>query len=85
MSSSFHLHDHGEADVTPKLKPLSLDIGSTRVAGERGTLCQSILTHRPLSSSLLGLLYRILNISHRKELLRGLWVTEPQQPEAVNL
>ena len=32
-------------------------------------------THRPLSSSVLGLPYRILNINHKKELLRGLWVT----------
>ena len=31
-------------------------------------------THRPLSSSFLGLPYRILNINHKKELLRGLWV-----------
>ena len=31
-------------------------------------------THRPLSNSLLGLPYRILNINHKKELLRGLWV-----------
>ena len=31
-------------------------------------------THRPLSSSFVGLPYRILNISHEKELLRGLWV-----------
>ena len=31
-------------------------------------------TQRPLSSSLLGLPCRILNISDRKELLRGLWV-----------
>ena len=31
-------------------------------------------THRPLSSSLLGFPYRILNINHKKELLRGLWV-----------
>ena len=30
-------------------------------------------THRPLSSSFLGLPYRILNINHKKELLRGLW------------
>ena len=28
----------------------------------------------PLSSSFLGLPYRILNTSHKKELLRGLWV-----------
>ena len=32
------------------------------------------LSHRPLSSSFLGLPYRILNINHKKELLRGLWV-----------
>ena len=31
-------------------------------------------THRPLSSSFLGLPYRILNTNHKKELLRGLWV-----------
>ena len=32
-------------------------------------------THRPLSSSFLGLPYRILSINHEKELLRGLWVS----------
>ena len=32
------------------------------------------LTQRPLSSSFLGLLYRIININHKKELVRGLWV-----------
>ena len=32
-------------------------------------------THRPLSSSFWGLPYRILNINHRKELLRGLWAS----------
>ena len=31
-------------------------------------------SHRPLSSSFWGLPYRILNINHKKELLRGLWV-----------
>ena len=31
-------------------------------------------THRPLSSSLLGLPYRILKINHNKELLTGPWV-----------
>ena len=34
-----------------------------------------MLTHRPLSSSFLGLPYRILNLNHTKELLRGLWVS----------
>ena len=33
-----------------------------------------VLTHRLLSSSFLGLPYRILNMSHKKELLRSLWV-----------
>ena len=32
------------------------------------------LTHRLLSSSCLGLPYRILNINLKKELLRSLWV-----------
>ena len=38
--------------------------------------CKAFLnpTHRPLSTSFLGLPYRILNINHKKELLRGLWV-----------
>ena len=31
-------------------------------------------THKPLSSSFLGLLFGILNINHKKELPRGLWV-----------
>ena len=34
-----------------------------------------LLAHRPLSSSFLGLPYRILNINHKKEELRGLWVS----------
>ena len=33
-----------------------------------------LLTHRLLSSSFLGLPYRILNMNHQKELLRSLWV-----------
>ena len=36
--------------------------------------CVNWVTHRPLSSSFLGLPCRILNISHKKALLRGLWV-----------
>ena len=31
-------------------------------------------THRPLSNPFLGLPYRILNINHKEELLRGLWI-----------
>ena len=40
-------------------------------------------THRPLSSSLLGLLYKILNINHKKELLRGLWVDVLWFPDSL--
>ena len=48
----------------------------------RATTCQEtalnyilpVFTHRPLSSSFLGLPYRILNINHKKELLSCLWV-----------
>ena len=32
-------------------------------------------THRPLSSSFWGLPSRILHMNHKKEILRGLWVT----------
>ena len=38
------------------------------------------LTHRPLSSSFLGLPHRILNMNHKKELLRGLGVRKKQKP-----
>ena len=45
------------------------------------TACEKVrglgFTHRPLSSSFLGLPYRIQNKSHKKELLRGLWVFRP--------
>ena len=34
-------------------------------------------THKPLSSSFLGLPYGILNINHKKELLKGLRVGAP--------
>ena len=30
---------------------------------------------RTLSSSFLGVAYRVLDINHKKELLRGLWVS----------
>ena len=38
-------------------------------------LILSLIPLRLLSSSFLGLPYRILDIIHRKELLRGLWVS----------
>ena len=43
-------------------------IGLVGFIGFRG------FTHGPLSSSFLGLPCRILNVNHRQELLRGLWV-----------
>ena len=40
------------------------------------------ITHRLLTSSFLGLPSRILNINHKKELLRSLWVTlNPENPK----
>ena len=41
--------------------------------GGAGSCC-SKSTHRLLSSSCLGLPYRILFVKHKKELLRSLWV-----------
>ena len=51
-------------------------MGSVGLKGqELGIRALGESTHRPLrSSSLLGLPYRILNIKHKKELLRGLCV-----------
>ena len=37
-------------------------------------LRQMGFTHKLLSSSFLGIPYRILSMHHKKELLRGLWV-----------
>ena len=45
------------------------------------TYFQVRLTHRPLSSSFLGLPYRILNIYHKKELLRSLRVNSVKGPK----
>ena len=44
------------------------------MSGAEELIAGSGSTRRPLSSSLWGLPYRILNISHKEELLRGLWV-----------
>ena len=41
-------------------------------------------THRLLSSSFLGLPYRILNTSPKKELLRSLWVALPASPSQAS-
>ena len=53
---------------------LSLDHTLTAPVVAVSLLCAS--THRPLSSCFWGLPYRILNINHKRELLRGLWVTD---------
>ena len=42
-------------------------------------------THRPLSSAFLGLSYRILNIKHKQELLRGVWVDLNKLVESLGL
>ena len=39
--------------------------------------------HRLLGSCFLGLLFRILNINHQKELLRSLWVTMQRLPDGT--
>ena len=41
----------------------------------RQTWLAGEFTHRLLSSSFLGLPYRILNMNHKKEVLRSLWVS----------
>ena len=41
-------------------------------------------THRPLSSSFWGLPYWILNINHKKELLRGLWAKTPNPKRTIS-
>ena len=42
---------------------------------DQGSKSVAVLTHRLLNGSLLGLPYRILNIHHKKELLRSLWIS----------
>ena len=42
--------------------------------GFKGSAFRVWVTQRPESSSFLGLPCRVLNINHKKELLRGLWV-----------
>ena len=41
-------------------------------------------TQRLLSSSFLGLPYRILNMNHKKELLRSLWVSPRVKPPTLS-
>ena len=62
MPSTRQVHDRGAKQRFVR----SAVFGMSGLAGTS--------THRPLSSCFLGLPYRILNINHKKELLRGLWV-----------
>ena len=50
--------------------------GTFRVRSKIFQLLPVDSTHRPQSSSFLGLPYRILNMNPTKELLWGLWVVE---------
>ena len=52
------------AETAPKFPERAVEVFLTRVR----------VTHRLLSSSFLGLPYRILNMNHKKELLRSLWL-----------
>ena len=42
-----------------------------------------LFTHRPHSSSFLGVPYRILNMNPQKELLWGLWVRDSFPPAGM--
>ena len=53
---------------------LGLSAARLQPFGLLGFVVSGNRTHGPLSSSFLGLPYRILNINHKEELLRGLWV-----------
>ena len=63
-------------DAAKRVPATVHDIGTARVVDEADC------THRPLSSSFLGLPHRVLNMNHKKELLRGLWVmvVQPMGP-----
>ena len=55
----------GTGDVHHALRLILVQVPNPR---------QQTHTHRLLSGSFLGLPYRILNMNHKKELLRSLWV-----------
>ena len=68
-----------EANVRIAEKSLSLaenqyDTADPRAAPRLPQRRDGRHAHRLLSSSFLGLPYRILNMNHKKELLRSLWV-----------
>ena len=64
---------HGYLSSLDRLKTLCVKASQEKLVFAMQGL-EHIIAHRPLSSSFLGLPYRILNIKHKKELLRGLWV-----------
>ena len=47
-----------------------------------GSIHADMHTHRPQSSSFLGLPYRIVNMNPKKELLWGLWVNTNRHTRA---
>ena len=60
--------------VACHLRPFRRFSPNPGLAARRCRALDNRSTYRPLSSSFSGLPYRILNINHKKELLRGLWV-----------
>ena len=70
---------------TEKPEPHATFVLCTLHAYNRGPMEETLAvkpdagTHRLLSSSFLGLPYRILNMNHKKELLRSLWVFDVLQ------
>ena len=74
----------------PKRIRPSAGTGAKNIDGLRVGSCLGVkklglgFTHRLLSSSFLGLPYRILNMNHKKELLRRLWVGSTKMPTKTN-
>ena len=63
---------HGARDETSACVVVGIDW--RRLQQTRKTIRSVVATHRLLRSSFWGLPYRTLNMNHKKELLRGLWV-----------
>ena len=70
----------------PRFRIQVLSMGQGRVTSVAGIYCWKLpytgLTHRPLSSSFLWFIFRILQGNPKKDLLRGLWVHSQPQKEA---
>ena len=69
--------------ITHRQKPLAEENDSSPGLGEASHTY--FITHRLLSSSPFCLPYRILNINHKKELLRGLWAASLQDPGRIRI